>query len=79
MADHDHYPDCHRHHMSCALLRIWDLEKEVQTLKTQLQVERTGHLTEQNIEAPFTTHATHIPCGNPWFTHHGEEPPSATP
>lgn len=49
MADHDHYPDCHRHHMACALLRIWDLEKEVLRLTTQLQHARTGHLTEQEV------------------------------
>lgn len=47
MADHEHYTGCHRHHMACALLKIWDLGKEVQRLTTQLQYERTGHLTPQ--------------------------------
>lgn len=50
MADHDHYPDCHRHHMACALLRIWDLEKEVLRLTTQLQHARTGHLVKTGLD-----------------------------
>ncbi len=90
----EHFTECWRHHPVCAHLLIHDLRVKVLALETTLQVERTGHLVAgypplyadhfgmpcSDVEPPkITTHSVALPTGNPHFTHHGEEPPSATP
>lgn len=64
---HQHYEGCYLHHFPCALERIRDLERQLAMHQTKVQ---TG---------PILTHASALPCGDIWFTHHGDEPPSATP
>lgn len=81
MTDHKHYPGCHLHHFPCALERIRDLERELAQYRTPTSA---GAIPPTwTVDAvpfrPFATHDTVIPCNDPYFTHHGDEPPSATP
>lgn len=97
MGFHDHHETCYlsENHPLCRLHRIHELEVKVQTLETQLQYERTGHLTEVFVYAPTVApleviaERLGVPChdhieppivsGGPTWASHQDDPPSLTP
>lgn len=95
MGTTNHFPECWRQedHPACRLAEIHRLQVKVLALKTQLQVERTGHLVEGDWLADAYTdlhrEMSAPPChdhieppivsGGPTWAHRPDEPPSLTP
>lgn len=74
---HQHYDGCYLHHFACAQERIRDLERE---LARRTAPTFAGYRPPVFVNEPvIATHSVCIPCGDPYFAHHGDEPPSATP
>lgn len=75
----DHWFGCweNENHPACRLERIRVLEKENRRLIDERIVSALVH-HEMTQTGPIVTHATFIPCDDPYFTHHGDEPPSST-
>lgn len=92
MGTTNHFPDCWRQedHPACRLAYIHDLKVKVLALETQLQYERTGHLTPYVAAKDWTLQPiSGAPChdhieppivsGGPTWASRNDEPPSFTP
>lgn len=70
-------------HPACRLQRIRELERELAKRSTPTFAGYRPPVFLGNGDTgtppPIYTHSVCIPCGNEYFAHHGDEPPSATP
>ena len=78
----DHWQGCweNENHPACRLQRIRELERELarRTTPTFAGYRPPVFLgAETHTPPPIYTHSVAIPCGDSFYTHHGDEPPSA--